>query len=763
MTRLMLLLIITALVGFKSKFFISVVTAAELPPSVVREQSLHDRLEKSYLSKGKNYAPRTQHKTDGQPKYVNRLIEEVSPYLLQHAHNPVDWYSWSDEALKKASDENKLIFLSIGYAACYWCHVMERESFDQEDVAKVLNESFISIKIDREEKPDLDHLYLTATRLQQGQAGWPNTLWLTPDGKPFHTGTYFSKEELIQTSSILAEGWRSPSSKSEIIAVANGLSGQVKQIIGGGQGNSVPLNEVIYHKALKGLLNKHNELEGGFSEVNQFPQEAYLLFLLDHWRRGGSEDAMTAVLLTLDAIAAGGIQDHVGGGFHRYAIDPSWETPHFEKMLYNQALLSRVFLEAWQASGKVSYRRAAERTLQYITRDMTSPDGAFYAAEGADSLNYENQFEEGAFYTWESDELLKGLNGNKEMVELLSAGSHPVNGDPIVLQLGLEEEIDFEKLDSELGRLLEVRSTRDSPFKDKKIIAGWNGLMIRSLATAGVVFNNKSYLTSAEIAGHKVWEQLWDGKQLGRFFLDGKRNGDGQLEDYVWLSLGYISLFDATNVAEWLNKAEQLAKVTWDIFSTKQGRLKQASLDGPFGPVFGAIDDATPSGESSAMELYSLLIHRTGDLRYYSWFQKIADGLSTTIARKPEDFTYALMANRLPLDGESTQRQTRGNGNVTLHLTRDKLILDIKEGWHLSAHLPGYDYLIGTKITGAKARWPQGEKIKLDFATQEAFVYEGKLEIPLELTSDSLTVTVQACSDKICLTPEEAVFRMLPN
>lgn len=726
----------------------------ELPPQINRDAETQLELEDTFENKTGAYEVRTHLFKAGKPKYVNRLIHEASPYLLQHAHNPVDWYSWSQEALNIAKQENKPIFLSIGYATCYWCHVMERESFDQEDVAEILNEEFISIKIDREQNPDLDKVYLLATKLQQGQAGWPNTLWLTPDGKPFHTGTYFNKEDLIRNSKLLAEGWKAPSARQEILQVAIGLSGQIEELLRPGSGTSVPISMLIIDRAVTALLEKHNEFEGGFSETNQFPQEAYLLFLMDYWRRGGSSETLDAVLLSLDMIAAGGIHDHVGGGFHRYAIDPGWQTPHFEKMLYNQALLSRAFTEAWEITHKDSYRRAAIRTFEYVIDKMTSKEAMFYSAQDAESLNQDGLGEEGAYYVWNESELGTLLQG--EYGPLLADTRFE---ESVILRLDPTEQPNFEALDKQLKILQSSRIKRPSPFTDEKSISGWNGLMIRSLAMGSKAFGEPKYLNAAINAADAIWKQHWDNGNLKRFTANGESNDNGLLEDYVWLALGYVALSDVTDDEKWLDRAMLLTQVMTTKFGTNTKRLRTSKIDSPLGSVFSTSDDALPSAESSALELFGKLIHRTGDLGYFSQYKKLSDALSIQIAKAPEEMAYALMASRIPDEGDSLHRQVRGNGTVQIHLKEDVLELKIKKGWHLSAHLPGYDFLVGTNIKGAKAEWPKGKEAKLGFATQEAFVYEGILQIPIERTSDQVVVTVQACSDQICLAPEEAKFR----
>ncbi|MEM1300191.1 MAG: DUF255 domain-containing protein, partial [Pseudomonadota bacterium] len=317
--------------------------AAELPPNADRDPVLHARLEAAYAARGAEYAPRTQLMDGAKARYVNRLIEAASPYLLQHAHNPVDWWPWGEKALAEAAARNLPIFLSVGYATCHWCHVMEEESFDNEAIAAILNKHFIAIKIDREEMPALDHIYITATQIQQGQAGWPNSVFLMPDGRPFHTGTYIPPDVFVETLELIAAAWADQAQRAQMASLSGELSDAVQRVTQLSSSQSVAVGEEVYARAAARLLDLHNALEGGFSESQQFPQEGYLLFLLDHWRRTGDDASLSVATETLYAIAAGGIHDHAGGGFHRYTIDPNWRTPHFEKMLYNQGLLARAF------------------------------------------------------------------------------------------------------------------------------------------------------------------------------------------------------------------------------------------------------------------------------------------------------------------------------------------------------------------------------------------------------------------------------------
>lgn len=743
--------------------FSSIIFAAEHPPAVNRGVDVHERLENAYNSKGPNYSPRTNLMDGQKAKYVNRLIEEASPYLLQHAHNPVDWRSWSQDTLLEAVIQNKPIFLSVGYATCHWCHVMERESFDQEDVALILNKNFIPVKIDREQSPDLDRLYITATQLQNGQSGWPNTLWLTPDGRPFHTGTYFTKDDLIQTSLTIVDAWQHPDGRKQIEEVATGLSGAIRKLIGVNSNTQTNITDVTYSRASNALLSLHNELEGGFSEVSQFPQEAYLLYLLDHWRRGSDEANVEAVFNTLNAILAGGIQDHVGGGFHRYTIDPAWSIPHFEKMLYNQALLSRVLIEAWEIKPNATYKRAVERTFQYVIRDMKHSSGAFFSAEDAESLNNTGELEEGAFYNWTSKEFLSVDGQSKQSAKLFGIDPTASESEEFVLRLNSLDDLDFDKLDKSLSSLLAARNKRNKPLRDEKIIAGWNGLMIRSLAEGSLAFSNPEYATIAAKAGNAIWQKLWDGKRLRRFWYEEKIEEKGLLEDYAWLALGYVALSDATGDKIWNERAVLLTNTMWQLFNGENGRLKSSEIDGPLGSLYDATDGATPSAEASALELSTLLTARTGNLQFFSNGEKLKNGLSTAMDKEPKDMPYALMASRFAYDGTSLVRQTRANGKVKIHLTANELILDIADGWHISANVPDSKWVIPSSIKGAVAKWPEGDIVKLGFSKEQFKIYEGRIFIPIKQNEEIVELTIQACSNEICLQSEKATFRRRLN
>ena len=738
---------------------------------VSRDPALTERLEAAYAAMGPDYTPRT-HLLDaeGRAKYLNRLILEASPYLIQHAHNPVDWRPWGPEALAEAAARDLPIFLSVGYATCHWCHVMEEESFDNEAVAAILNADFIAIKVDREQHPALDQIYLTATQLQQGHAGWPNSLFLMPDGRPFHTGTYYPRPQFIQVLEAVARAWRGDQ-REGIERGAERLAAAIRRSAPSeaapGIPGAPPPGDAQFSAAVSQLAGMHNAREGGFSSSQQFPQEGFLLFLLDHWRRTGEPQALEMAKRSLDAIAAGGIHDHAGGGFHRYTVDANWRTPHFEKMLYNQGQLARAFIEGWEATANPAYRRAAERTFDYVLRDMTDAEGAFYAAEDADSLDGAGKLEEGAFYVWPPAEARAVLGSEADTaIELLGLAEPPTLEAGPVAHLDPTGVADFAALDPLLERLRLARDARARPLRDDKIIAGWNGLMIRALAEGAVAFEAPEYAEAAARAAEALWSRLWTGERLMRLWARGRALEDGALEDYAWLGLGLLALYDATGAELWRDRAATLASTAAERFGDANGRLRMAAADGPLGPVYDSADGATPASESAMLELLARLARRLPDPAFPALAETLRGALAGQLAETPLLRPDALVASRIMDQGESALRRSLAKGTVRAHLaTRPtgggaRLILDIAPGWHLNAHDPGPDWLTGAALDGAAADWPEGEALSLGFSDQPVRVYQGRLDLALDLTADLLTLSLQACSDTLCLEPVTATFRL---
>ncbi|MHA1529103.1 MAG: DUF255 domain-containing protein [Alphaproteobacteria bacterium] len=739
------------------------------PPSVSREAAVTERLEAAYAAMGPNYIPRTHlHDADGRAKYVNRLILEASPYLIQHAHNPVDWRPWGAQALAEAAARDLPIFLSVGYATCHWCHVMEEESFDNEAVAAILNAHFIAIKVDREQHPALDQIYITATQLQQGHAGWPNSLFLMPDGRPFHTGTYYPRPQFIQVLQAVAQAWRG----DQRVAIESGaerLSDAIRRFAPSDSVTSPPLGAAKFADAVSRLSGMHNGLEGGFSNTQQFPQEGFLLFLIDHWRRTGDAQALGMAARSLDAIAAGGIHDHAGGGFHRYTVDANWRTPHFEKMLYNQGQLARAFIEGWEATGNPAWRRAARRAFDYVNRDMTDGQGAFFAAEDADSLDLAGNLEEGAFYVWPPAEARAVLGDEADTaIELLGLAEPPTLEAGPVAHLDPTEVADFATLDPLLDRLRMARDARARPLRDDKIIAGWNGLMIRALAEGAVAFDSPEYAAAAARAAEALWSRLWTGERLMRLWAGGRALEDGALEDYAWLGLGLLALYDATGAELWRDRAATLAGTAAERFGDANGRLRMAAADGPLGPVYDSADGATPASESAMLELLARLARRLPDPAFPALAERLRGALSGQLAQAPLLRPDVLVASRIMDEGESALRRSLAQGTVRAHLAADptgggaRLILDIAPGWHLNAHRPGPDWLIGAALDGAAVDWPEGRSLNLGFSEQPVRVYEGRLDLALDLAPDArlVTLNLQACSDSLCLEPVTATFRL---
>lgn len=753
----------------------TVLPLPEDPPGAPRDPETARALAEAHAALGPGHTPRT-HRVDGEgrARFTNRLIREASPYLLQHAHNPVDWHAWNAETLAKAEAEGRPIFLSVGYATCHWCHVMEEESFDDEEVAALINAHFVPVKIDREERPDLDAIYIAATQLQQGHAGWPNSVFLRPDGRPFHTGTYFPKPQFMQLLEAVAGAWADPGKRPEIDRVADALSEAIARQSRARLGASAAPGPQTFATAVAALADIANDAEGGFSEGQQFPQEVFLLFLLDHWRRTGEAPALRLATATLDAIAKGGIHDHAGGGFHRYTVDPNWRTPHFEKMLYNQALLARAFLEGYEATGRTAYARAASRAFGYVRRDMTDESGAFFSAEDADSLSEDGRREEGAFYVWTPESFAAALGEEAPVLApLLGMAAPPTLDGSHVLHIPKDVPLDPHALDDALDRLREAREARPRPIRDEKVIAGWNGLMIRALAEGAVVLGEGAHADRAAAAAEALWERLWNGERLARLWAGGAAREAGLLEDYVWMGLGFLALHEATGEDLWAERAATLARAAVARFEDADGRLRMAEADGPTGPVYESSDGAVPSGESSALELLARAGDVAGDPELVAAARRLRSAIAGQLTEIPLLRTEALAGSRI-LDalaegGRSTLRRTVAGGRVRVMLGAGDpasggggwtLELAIAEGWHVNAHDPGTEGLVGAALDGAAGGWPEGTPATLGFADRPVRVYEGRIRIPVTPLERQIALTLQPCSDRLCLDPVTLHFRL---
>ena len=598
----------------------------------------------------------------------NRLISEKSPYLRQHAHNPVDWYPWGQEAFNKAERENKPIFLSIGYSTCHWCHVMERESFEDEQVAGLLNDAFVSIKVDREERPDIDHVYMTVCQLMAGSGGWPLTIIMAPDKKPFFAGTYFPRENafgrigMVELIPRLKQMWETD--RPKLIQ----FSGEITERLRQENTSALPEQPVgsVLDDAFQQLRLQFDRDNGGFSQAPKFPTPHILLFLMRYGKRTGNHEAMQMVAKTLDAMRDGGIHDHVGFGFHRYSTDAHWLVPHFEKMLYDQAMLCIAYTEAFQATGNAAYRKTAEDILTYILRDMASPEGGFYSAEDADS-----EGEEGRFYLWTHEEITRVLDpddadllcslfniqrgGNfAEQAEAGQAGSNILHRVGRTHTKAEEKEDPDEDKDirlrteKALARLFAVRELRVHPGKDDKILTDWNGLMITAFAKAAQAFQRPDYAGAAARSADFILTRLRtpDGRLLHRY-RDGDAAFPAYADDYAFLVSGLIDLHLATSEVRYLEEALHLNSIFirhfWD---NEQGGFFFTADDGEQLLVRRkeVYDGATPSGNSVALLNLLRLANITGDQNIAEMAAKTARSFFALVKQAPTAYTYFLTA-----------------------------------------------------------------------------------------------------------------------
>jgi uncharacterized protein len=580
---------------------------------------------------------------DVAPRYTNRLINASSPYLLQHAHNPVNWQPWDDAALAQAHDEDKPIFLSVGYSTCHWCHVMEAESFEDEAIASLLNEHFVAIKVDREERPDIDEIYMKAVQMTTGSGGWPLSVFLTPEGKPFYGGTYFPPESMYGRPSFrhvllaISEAWQKR--RTDILGSAD----QIGAVLGESEqpGATVQLTPDALETAYGQLSGAFDETHGGFGAAPKFPQPTTLMLLLNHFHRTGDEKALAMVTQTLDGMAAGGIHDHLGGGFHRYATDRAWLVPHFEKMLYDQALLSKVYVQAYQVTDDTQYAAVARDIFDYVLRDLTDPAGGFYAAEDADSEGHE-----GIFYVWDPDEIEEVL-GAAGAAQFCAAYGVTRQGN---FEGGKSILHTVRKVDDELtqarAHLFERRSSRVRPHRDDKIITGWNGLMIGALAYGGAVLAEDRYLQAATDAASFVLDRLIVAGRLRRYCRADRAVGKACLDDHAFLILGLIDLYEASFAARWLAEAQSLNERMIDLFTDEGSGFFLTGHDAERLLVRSkpGYDGTVPGGNSAAALALLKLGHMTKNRRFLSLGQSTLAAYAEAMDKAPLALTAMLVA-----------------------------------------------------------------------------------------------------------------------
>jgi uncharacterized protein YyaL (SSP411 family) len=622
------------------------------PGSPPPPADLAERLAAALAAKGPSYRPRTHHlDPSGRPRFTNRLVLETSPYLLQHAHNPVDWRPWGDEAFDEARRAGKPVFLSVGYSTCHWCHVMEGESFEDVDVARVLNELYVPIKVDREERPDVDAIYMAAVQALQGGGGWPMSVWLDADRRPFFGGTYFPARDGDRGApkgflTILKEihaVWRGDPRR--VASAAGALSEAVRVAVGEGaaaEGGELPGADAL-EAAVRVFEGAFDERHGGVQRAPKFPSSFPVRLLLRWHRRTGEARALDMAARTLERMAAGGLMDQVGGGFHRYSVDDRWLVPHFEKMLYDNALLAVSYAEAWQATRRADFARVAGTTLDYVLREMSSPEGAFYSATDADS-----EGEEGKFFVWTEDELRRALGPDADRFCAFYGVTHRGNFEEgaNVLHVPAPDEAEWEALAPARAKLYALRDARPKPLRDEKVLAAWNGLAIAACAFGGRVLGEERWVEAARRAARFVLGNMRPGGRLQRTWKDGEARVPGFLEDHAFLAHGLLELYEATFDPQWLAAAKELAEDVERRFADPAGGWFATADDHErlLARQRPTHDGAEPSGASVAALVALRLAAFTGDDRWREVADRALRSYGPTLAEHPAAMTEMLLA-----------------------------------------------------------------------------------------------------------------------
>lgn len=692
-------------------------------------------------------AVRSRHRApDGSPLYANALVAAASPYLRQHAHNPVDWRPWSEQAFVEARKRGVMVFLSVGYSTCHWCHVMAEESFEDEAVAALLNREFVPVKVDREESPDIDAQYQIATGLFSGRAGWPNNLLLTPEeAAPAMGFSYLNKETFLKVLRAALQEWARPERRRIVVQQAKQLS----QVVVEASMRPPPpaaVTPAALDAVADGIARQADPLHGGFGEAEKFPNESVNRFLFDSaMRRPGRTPALDAGMTLLKAVLAGGVHDQIGGGFHRYAVDRDWRTPHFEKLLNGQALMIRSLLAARALEPDPAFDRALKRTLAFVVREMTGPEGVFHSGIDADSRDASGRREEGAFYLWkprEAEEALGSMPESEKRHVLTTLGllTQPRLGGGVVPHLDPRARIDFPRLDPALDRLLEARARRPAPPKDEKAIVAWNGLMIRALAEYAIAMDSPEEAKIADQAAQILWGRARnpDGS-LARGLMDGRPFGAGTVEDYAQLGLGFVALHDARRDARILGAAEALGDMLWrGAFHPEVGLLAAPT---PLGPYVDSRDMGGPSGNAAAIEFYALLARRSTGPESRKRAETLARAVSGSIGREAGAYAESMTAVRVLEQGETGAIRSLAQGRLTLWGRRVggllKIDLEASPGWSWSDPPP--------VLTGAAAGPASLDRHGISAPVRGAGI---------------VALSVQVCGEGRCLPAETTSFRI---
>lgn len=734
---------------------------------------------------------------DGSWKYSNHLVGETSPYLLLHAHNPVEWYPWGEEALARAEAEDKPIFLSVGYSTCHWCHVMERRVFSDPAIAAQMNASFINIKVDREERPDIDRIYMLATQLTTRHGGWPNSVFLTPSQEPFFAGTYFPPSPLPgrpsfpQVLDFTRRRWHDQ--RAQVLQIAGRLTAAIRDLESGPETTAAPPDSLLVAQVLAAIQARYDAINGGFGGAPKFPPSLRLEMLMAKAERFADPSVQRIVLHSLERMAAGGIYDQIGGGFHRYATDAEWRVPHFEKMLYNQAHLSRLYVRAYELTGDERWRWVAEDIFRFVAREMTGPEGAFYSA-----LDAETEAEEGKYYLWTARDLERTLGGDAELFwDGYGLASMPEGeGGVLYAKTPLPEGALRDRLTPVRQRVLAARAERPYPLLDDKVIAAWNGMMIEAYARGFAVLGDSLYRRAAERAADFALKHLRraDGG-LWRVHRLGISQQVAYLDDYAFLVRGLTALYRATGEGRWLQAARELSAEMvsrfWDE-ATGGFFFTEASNALIVRSKF-AQDSALPSGNAVAAHALLDLAELTGQAHYRSRAAHILAAFGGAMRARPSASVHLAAAAERHLQtvlsaaaSADTPADSLVSMRVELSVQRPvageafaaTVQLNIRPGWHINANPASGDLLIPTSLTlnadwpldFARVRYPTGRARAFPALGETLAVYEDQVALWADLSLPPAAagtagylrflVQYQACDETRCLPPTELSQRV---
>lgn len=699
------------------------------------------------------------------------MSEAASPYLQTHSKDLVRWREWGEEAFAEARRSGKPIMASFGYTACHWCHVMQETHFNDPVLAKMINDNYVPVLVDRERRPSLDEAYMLVTEALTQRGGWPNTVFMTPQRKPFYGTGYVPTELFHQILTAVTTGWTGD--RATLIAEAEEMSTLLTAYMTRKEAARAITPEAL-GTVTADLTKMFDPFAGGIGQAPKFFQQPVLMYLLQQVERTGDKEALAAVELTLRSVMSGGIHDHIEGGFHRYAVDQGWRIPHFEKMLYDQSLMSEAFARAYQITGNPDYAATTRKTLDYVLADLTAPDGGFYATRDADS-----EGEEGTYYVWTPEELTKVL-GPDDGAFALEVFDTVADGEFVGRVIVNMDNVD-DGAKARVARILDalgkVRMQRPKPRRDDKIVAGWNGMAIASLALASLVLEEPRYGAAAAKAGDFVWRAMRtaDGG-LFRSHYAGAGHVEGELEDYAQIARGFLFLFDLTADRVWLDRAKILADAMVSRFEDPQAGDFYATAEATgFGRIKPRSDVDQPSANSVALDVLARLSRRLSDPSYARRAEKSVAALSGLALKAPAGGVSTLAAGDRLARGETGQAQFAGNGAVRAVVSPTgepgvlRLRVHVADGWHINADQPLEDHLIATDLSVTVGRQPAAAEIvypapetkTLAFNEKPLVLFEGSLEIVARLKDPDLAaggaiaaLQVQTCSDEICLLPE---------